>query len=141
MTSNNWKSSGNNFLAFIFGLLLTIFLLEIGLRCYNPFGFRLKGDRIILETNTSKTFANDKIKSLAPSITHSKNSLGFRGPELPVDRDNWTTIFAVGGSTTECYFISDGKDWPTLLGKKITKQSSKIWMNNAGLDGLLMDIL
>lgn len=129
------KSFIKNFLALLFGTTVTFILLEVSLRFYNPFGFRLKGDRIILEANTSRTFKNTHIKSLEAEIIHSKNALGFRGPALPADRTGWTTIFAVGGSTTECYYISDGKDWPSLVSDKLNKKQQNIWMNNAGLDG------
>jgi len=47
----------------------------------------------------------------------------------------WHKIIFVGGSTTECFHISDGKDWPSAAGAMLKKQFPRIWHNNAGLDG------
>lgn len=42
----------------------------------------------------------------------------------------------MGGSTTECRFLSNEKDWPFLFGEKLKQSIDKnIWINNAGLDG------
>ncbi len=103
--------------------------MEISLNIYNPFGFRLKGNNIILENNTIRHFnINDK------EIIHSKNSLGLRGPELT--NNDLVKIITVGGSTTENFYHDDKKTWPYLFYQKMNKKvNAKIWVNNAGLDG------
>lgn len=117
------------------GLFLSIIVIEILLNLYNPFGFRQKGDKITLPSNFEWTYENKSMAGLDSIIIHTKNSLGFRGPDMPGDFDNWTSVIAVGGSTTECFYISDGKDWVSLLGKKLAHQFDHTWTNNAGLDG------
>jgi lysophospholipase L1-like esterase len=120
-------------------LFITLFILlistEIILRIYNPFPFRVKGDKIILPVNQKYKIENHDITGLDSVIIHSKNSLGFRGQELPKNFNEYLSIIAVGGSTTECFFISDKKDWPNLLYKNLKVPNKKIWINNAGLDG------
>jgi lysophospholipase L1-like esterase len=117
------------------GLFLSALIAELFLRIYNPFGFRQKGDRIVLPADFELVYENDKIRGLDSVVVHTKNSLGFRGAEKPSDFEKWTSIIAVGGSTTECLYISDGKDWASLLGQQLNGEFGNIWINNAGLDG------
>jgi lysophospholipase L1-like esterase len=72
---------------------------------------------------------------LDESLVHTKNSLGFRGPEPPANFDDALTIIAVGGSTTECFFLSDTDAWPAQLGNGLAQHFKELWLNNAGLDG------
>lgn len=124
-----------NFLAIGFGILVSVLLLEIFLRIYNPFPTRIKGDKIILPVNKRYEIKNKQVKGLDPFIIHTKNSLGFRGEEMPADFNDRTSIITVGGSTTECFYLSDGKDWPNVVKKNLDAEINNIWLNNAGLDG------
>lgn len=56
-----------------------------------------------------------RIPGLDRLIIHSVNSLGFRGPEPPANMDERYTVFVVGGSTTECSKLSDGKTGSAVL--------------------------
>jgi lysophospholipase L1-like esterase len=70
------------------------------------------------------------------SVIHvSKNSLGFRGPEMPADASNMISLITIGGSTTECDVISDSTTWPFLIGEYLSQDIPNIWVNNAGMDG------
>ena len=109
--------------------------LEIGLRIYNPFPFRVRGDRIVLPVHQSYTFTHEGATKLDPINHVRKNSLGFRGPEPPRDWERWFTILAIGGSTTECLFLSDGKTWTDQLARRVAAIRSDVWINNAGLEG------
>lgn len=129
------KNQLKNLFAFGLGLIITIVAVEIILHFYNPFGFRQKGDNIVLPKNTQVKFKRNIKNGLDSIVVHTKNSLGFRGSEKPTNLDGWISIIAVGGSTTECYDISDGKDWVSLLGNKLTQDFEKIWINNAGIGG------
>src|SRR5579863_3769971 len=126
----------------VYGLYLFVVvfvLLEVALRIYNPFHFRLKGDRILLPINEREIIVNRINPKLDPVIINTRNSLGFRGPEAPKD---WTrggkegggparvgqegegptrelTVITIGGSTTECHFLSDSLTWPYLLGMRL----------------------
>jgi lysophospholipase L1-like esterase len=110
-------------------------LLEIALRIYNPFHFRIKGDNIVLDTNKKYTIDNSNIPVLEKITTHSKNLLGFRGPEVPADFAERLTIVTIGGSTTECSSIGDGKTWTDVLYNRLKPNRPDVWINNAGLAG------
>lgn len=118
------------------GLGAALLFLEIGLRIYNPFGCPLKGDKIDLPVYKRAIYhvppGDDRFDE---PVYHYRNSLGFRGNEPPADFKDWTTIVAVGGSTTECRLLTEGKTWPDLLGKRLAARLSNVWINNAGMDG------
>ena len=111
------------------------FVTEILLRIYNPFEFRVKGNKINLPVYFNYKIEIKDTKRLNNFVVHTKNSIGFRGEEAPKTFEDYLTIIAVGGSTTECFLIADGQDWPTILGEKLKKSFNLIWINNAGLDG------
>jgi len=124
-----------NALALLLGLLISLLIFEGFLRIFNPFPFRVKGTRIYLQTNRKILIPNDRFKGEPSTIIHTKNSLGFRGPEKPKDFSQYLSIIAVGGSTTECYYLPDNETWPYQLGEKLNGSLSNVWVNNAGLDG------
>ena len=114
---------------------VVFFSLEILLRLYNPFHFRIKGDHIVLPVNERLVIRNDINPRLDPEIVNSRNSLGFRGPEKPPHFQDVLSIITVGGSTTECHFLSDDKTWPYLMGERLRGPVPGVWVNNAGFDG------
>jgi lysophospholipase L1-like esterase len=117
-------------------LVISVFLLlEIALRIYNPFHFRVKGDHIILEADKKYIIDNSNIPVLDRTIVHSKNKLGFRGPDLPADYNNRLTIISIGGSATECAYLGDGKTWSDALYGKLQHDFPSVWLNNAGVAG------
>jgi hypothetical protein len=129
----------------VYLFIMVLLMMELALRIYNPFHFRLKGDKILLPINERETIINRINPKLDPVIVNTRNSLGFRGPEAPKD---WTlkdqaakdrarelSVITIGGSTTECHFLSDSLTWPYLLGKRIADSVPEFWLNNAGLDG------
>jgi lysophospholipase L1-like esterase len=124
-----------NIVALVGSLLLVFLLIESILHLWEPFEFRVKGDKIVLPVNRKYVFKNDKISGLDDVIVHSKNRLGFRGDNPPQNFGDYLTIISVGGSTTECFYLSDNKTWPDVLGRELKKDFKKIWINNAGLDG------
>src|SRR5258708_7930655 len=115
--------------------IIVVVLLEIGLRIINPFHLRLKGDKIVLPVDQRQIIINKINPKLDSLIYNTRNSLGFRGPNPPPDWNRRLTLITVGGSTTECHFLSDDRTWPFLLGKKLSDSFPGSWMNNAGLDG------
>ncbi|NOZ03702.1 MAG: hypothetical protein GXO92_03720 [FCB group bacterium] len=128
----HWK----NIISLIIGLFLAFMIIEGILRVYNPIEQRIKGDKIVLPVNKKYIFRKVNIRGIDDPVVHTKNSLGFRGPELPPGGLNdYLSIITIGGSTTECSVLSDGKDWPAVLYKKLQTDFENIWLNNAGLDG------
>jgi len=114
-----------------FGLIL----FEVCLRFYNPMPSRVRGDRIVLPVRQSYTFNNAGTRKLDAVTHHTKNSLGFRGPEPPPNWRDRLTVLTIGGSTTECTFLSDGRTWTDELARRLAASRPDAWVNNAGLDG------
>lgn len=121
--------------ALLLGALAAAALGETTLRLWDPFGFRNAGGEILLPRLTRRVMTNDEIPSLDRVIVHTRNELGFRGEPWPERPESRWKIVAVGGSTTECILLSDGKDWPARLGTKLAARAPEVWVNNAGLDG------
>jgi lysophospholipase L1-like esterase len=124
-----------NLLLLLVGVVGALVMLEILLRLYNPFQSRIKGNRIVLITNKQYHIRNNIIPSLEPVVTVTRNSLGFRGPNPPPDLANDLSIVTIGGSTTQCFFLSDDKTWTARLSDLLQPSVAKLWVNNAGLDG------
>lgn len=140
---NLMKNFIKNIAALLMGIVLSFVILEGVLRIYNPFESRIKGDKIVLPVDKEYVIENAKLrkrfkKSLTKfdeTIIHRKNSLGFRGEGPPKDFADYLTIVTVGGSTTESTFLSEGKTWTDIIGKRLRKKFNRLWINNAGFDG------
>jgi lysophospholipase L1-like esterase len=116
--------------------VIALVLLEIGLRLYDPIGARSRGSTIVLPANHVYRFDNGPdVRKLDRHTVHTKNSLGFRGPEPPRDFASRLTMVTIGGSTTESLFLSDGKTWTDVLHRRLESALPAIWINNAGIDG------
>jgi lysophospholipase L1-like esterase len=125
----------NIFLLFL-GCLVALAFLEIALRVYNPLEIRFKPDRIVLPVNKRYVIDNSgNFTKLDKTTIHTKNALGFRGDPPPANLAAYLSIITVGGSTTECLYLSDGKTWTDILGRNLAKGFKQVWINNAGLDG------
>ncbi len=124
-----------NLLAIFIGCVVAFVLVELILRIFQPFDFRVKGSEIVLAANQEFVMANDFIPKLDDTIFHSKNSLGFRGEEPPENWDEAMTMITIGGSTTECYYLSDDNTWQAEMNRLLRKKYPNFWINNAGLDG------
>ena len=110
-------------------------MLEVFVRVFNPFPILLRAGRIDLPRNVTKEFTTDGQSGLDATVSVSFNSLGFRGPEPPQNWNDSLTLICVGGSTTQCLYLSDGKTWPDLLSKRLSADIENVWVNNAGIDG------
>jgi hypothetical protein len=119
----------------LLNLIIIILLCEGALRIWQPFEMRVKYNKIILPVNKKYSIRNVEIAKLDKVIIHTKNSIGFRGSEPPSDFSDCLTMIAIGGSTTECFYLSDGKTWEDRLADKLRKDFNKVWINNAGLEG------
>lgn len=124
-----------NVLAVVIGLSLSFILLEGLLRIFQPIEYRVKGNKIWLPRERKYRLTNDKTDKLEKIVYTSRNYLGFRGEAPPKNFGEYLTIIAVGGSTTACELIPDGKTWCDILGAKLKNRFNPVWLNNAGLDG------
>jgi hypothetical protein len=104
-----------NFFVLFISILASLFLLESLFRIYNPFPVRIKGNNIVFLINQKYIIENDDNPKIDNKIIHTKNSLGFRGPDIPDNFSKYLSIIIVGGSTSECYYLSDNNDWPNVL--------------------------
>ncbi len=129
------KNIAKNFSLILLSLIFALSICEITLRFYNPFGFRIKGDNIVLPVNKTEILHHGNCTKIDPLVVHHNNSLGFKGPEPPQDFADWLTVVAVGGSTTECLEIAADKTWPHQLGVKLQHDFNKLWLDNAGFCG------
>ncbi len=132
----SFKNCFKNISLIVLGCIMALVVLELLLRVYNPLEIRFKPDRIVLPVNKRYVINNvGKFTKLPLITTHTKNSLGFRGAPPPAAFQDSLTIVTVGGSTTECFYLSDGHTWPDLLGQELARAFNRVWINNAGLDG------
>lgn len=119
----------------LLGIGLALAAGELVLRVYNPFESRVKGYAIQLPVRQRYVIDNLSNDKLDREIIHTTNSLGFRGAEPPADPDTFLTVLTIGGSTTECFYLSDGHTWTDALGRDLERSFRPLWINNAGLDG------
>jgi lysophospholipase L1-like esterase len=122
-------------LAVSLGTLVGLALLEVLLRYFPPVQLRIRGSRIALPLNQRTVFKNSTISKVDSEITQTRNSIGFRGADPPPDFARTLSVVTVGGSTTECYYLSDTLTWPEQLRQRLDPQFNDLWLNNAGLDG------
>lgn len=115
-------------------ILIVFVLLEIFLQFYNPFRSRVKNGDVILPKNVKYELSELNIKGLDSHLLHQKNNMGFRGPDWN-DSIQLKKIIFMGGSTTECFYLNDNKDWPSVFASKINEKKTSYWVNNAGMDG------
>ena len=94
-------------------------LLEFALRIYNPVPVRVRGNEIVLPVKQVYTFDNGFTRKIDRTTVHTKNSLGFRGPDPPRDFADRLTIVTIGGSTTESLFLSDGQTWTDAMARRL----------------------
>lgn len=66
------------------------------------------------------------------------NWWGMRGDDPPADWEAWDTWIAVGSSSTLCAYLDDARTWPSRLqeGLRANAPDSRVWVGNAGEDGL-----
>jgi lysophospholipase L1-like esterase len=115
--------------------IVVLLLLEIALRIYNPVPIRVRGNEIVLPVKQVYTFDNGFTHKIDRTTVHTKNSLGFRGPDPPANFASRLTIVTIGGSTTESLFLSDGHTWTDAMTRRLDPEFPGVWVNNAGLDG------
>ena len=116
---------------------LVFALLEIALRIHNPIYVPLRASNIQLPVNRTFRETNVHFAKVDRVVTTSYNNIGLRGPNYPADPDRFVKIIAVGGSTTICVNLTDGKTWPDLVLRDLqaARPDLALWLNNAGQNG------
>ena len=133
----NIKSAMQNLLLVFAAALVALAVAEGFLRLFNPVEIRVRGDKLELPRNRRYVVNNDKTDKLDSVIVVTKNQLGLRGPMPPADYANYLSLITIGGSTTECFYLSDGQTWTDALERNLINDYGvdSLWVNNAGLDG------
>ena len=79
--------------------------------------------------------ASDTMPGISGDISWTVNRLGLRGPEIDIERAR-LRILAVGGSATECLYVTDDKTWPWRLQDRLSESlGTPVFVGNAGRDG------
>lgn len=115
-------------------LLFTVALIETALRILTPapaFSASLN-----LHMNLDTVLEPD-LHGVATPVRFTTNKWGMRGSAPPVGPawDEATTIVAIGGSTTQCFFLDDFRTWPAVLEKELEDKGHNVWVGNAGQAG------
>ena len=117
------------------GLFISTLIAELALRVYNPIRAPARANGIILPAFKSFVAQGRNDPKMSESIRIDYNSMGLRGPEQPDNYAELTSILTVGGSTTECVGLTDGRTWPDHVRRILKKRSANYWINNAGFNG------
>ncbi len=122
------------FYLFVSACLIVIFfiLLEVTLRVVSP--PNVYTPLLPLYPNV-KMKLSPKLNGVSSEAMYTTNSWGLRGDEPPWDWEDTLTIVAVGGSTTQCFYLDDKKAWPFLLQESLKSSFPKVWVGNGGIDG------
>lgn len=126
------KSLAYNIILFLASVAFSLLILELVVRIVSP-PSQFHPLLPLIPHNKMELHVN--LKGLSPVAMHTTNKWGLRGDEPPSDWERYSTIIAVGGSTTQCFYIDDHKAWPYLLQEKLKKAKSNVWVGNGGLDG------
>ncbi len=119
------------FLLLTYSVLMTVGSAELLLRSCFPQA--LEDTPWIPGTNVGE--ASDTMPGIDGKIVVSVNELGLRGPQVNLD-DCQLRILCVGGSTTECAYVTDERSWPWYVQDKLTKELGiKVFVGNAGRSG------
>jgi hypothetical protein len=80
--------------------------------------------------------AADTMPGIHGDITFTVNRQGLRGPEVPAGR-RAINLLCVGGSTTECLYVTDTKSWPWRLQDRLAERlGTSVFVGNSGRSGL-----
>ena len=81
------KNLAKNGISLALGVFLSVLVLELGLRLFNPFELCVRGNRIVLRTNVEWTYSTPPESQLDAEIVHRKNNIGFRGEDYDASKD------------------------------------------------------
>jgi len=81
------------------------------------------------------TITTKPLQGVLPGISGENryyiNSFGLRGDSFSDDQDY--RFLAIGGSTTDCFYLDESEAWPYLLQEILNEnQDQNVWVGNAG---------
>ncbi|HBH00816.1 MAG: hypothetical protein A2X36_02140 [Elusimicrobia bacterium GWA2_69_24] len=113
-------------------LALSLAAIETGLRLASPLD--PFGSRLALRPRVDMRLEVD-LRGVSRQGRHSTNAWGLRGDEPPPPDAGDYRIIAIGGSTTQGFYLDDRKTWPYRLQERLKEAGWEAWVGNAGLDG------
>ena len=121
--------------AALLGVVLGLGLVEVGLRVITPrsSAFYLWPPNFRLSMQPDP----DVLPGVQGESRFIVNSQGIRGPEMGPRRQDEYRILAIGGSTTESFYLDQSEAWPHLLGETLgsTADGRSVWVGNIGRSG------
>jgi hypothetical protein len=122
-----------------FTAIIILLMVEIFLRVFDPLPSSIFKDRLNTKPNLELSIKNfEKSKKIDKNISVKFNEIGLRGDSLSEFHKSDISILLVGGSTTQCIYLSDGQTWGDLLKTSLQEKLGskvKVSVMNAGLDG------
>jgi lysophospholipase L1-like esterase len=127
------RTRSYKFISILLGLLAAFLFGEIVLRLVLPSQDRYyawpPNLKVTLEPNS------EFLPGISGRTRLTTSSDGIRGDEITTNQ--MYRILAVGGSTTECFYLDDTEAWPYLLQMKLSESKMMpIWVGNTGRAGL-----
>lgn len=122
----------SRYLLVTYSALLAMFTGELALRISTP---RMSQPSPHDQGSTKRHLANT-MPGIQGEARWSVSGLGLRGPDRIEYEQAKVRVLCVGGSTTECLFVTDRLSWPwrvqTLLRERVGEE---VYVGNAGVSG------
>lgn len=121
----------NKLLLLVYALMISVLLGDLLLRFMLP--QRQFGTPWLPMHRVSQ--ASDAMPGIKGRIELSVNKYGLRGPDVDLEEVDHK-ILCIGGSSTECLYVTDKKSWPWLLQTKLNEALPEtVFVGNAGRSG------
>jgi hypothetical protein len=113
-----------------YAVLITVAVAEAGMRLVRP------GLENVPYPRLHRVYSpSGGLPGLASHVEFTVNDLGVRGPNVRLE-DVAVRILCVGGSTTQCLYVTDKQSWPWLLQDRLAAKLGKpVLVGNAGRAG------
>lgn len=111
--------------------LFICFLFEIF--CGSWIFSKNKLDNLGIPRNANYIYQQERY-SFFETVKYTRDDYGLRG-DSTYNNPSSIDILTIGGSTTDCRYITDSLTWQSLLQNKIQKTGLSLNISNAGVDG------
>lgn len=132
LVSLKYKSIQKQFALSVGTFLICFAAIEVCLRILIP-SSSLRAPWIPMQRESIAS--ETAMPGIQGKVKLSVNLYGLRGPDVDLDKSD-LNILCVGGSTTECLYVTDEASWPwafqTMLKEVLSKE---VFVGNAGVSG------
>ena len=120
------------FVLFVYSIILAFIFVEINLQFLN-----LNSRFVSRPIHRISYAAPGVMLGISGKIELTVNQYGLRGPKEDFRKADFK-ILAVGGSSTECLYVTDKLTWPWRLQDKLSRRLSQhVFVGNSGRSGHL----